>query len=256
MTSTNELVRDGRRLAVTVRGTGPPLVFAHGLSGTHEDATWLHAPAEAFRLLTPDLFGRGASFPAARVGDHSFEEHAADVMAILDHHDADQAIVAGVSFGAAVATAFAIAYPERVRALVLLASAFGGERDPMGEGDLERYGALADRMAIEGVRSVAESEAVRTGSKRPIERWTQHDDQSLIAFMRAVPVYRPFDRASDLAKITVPTLVVSGNDEIHTPELSRSYAESIPDATFIRPGASLVRTVDVFLARFRATPEG
>ena len=236
-----------------MRGTGPPLFFAHGLSGTHSDAAWLHAPAEGFRMITPDLFGRGASFPAARVEDHSFEAHAADVTAILDHHDADQAIVAGVSFGAAVATAFAIAYPERVRALVLLACAFGGKRDPMGEGDLDRYGALGDRMAIEGVRAVAESEAVRTGSRRPIERWTQHDDQSLIAFMRAVPRYRPFDRASELAEITVPTLVVSGNDEIHTPELSRSYAAAIPDATFVGPGAPLARTVDVVLSRVRAT---
>jgi pimeloyl-ACP methyl ester carboxylesterase len=236
---------------VAVQGTGPAFVFAHGLSGTHADTTWLSAPAAGFRLITPDLFGRGASFPAREVDDHTLDEHAADLLSILDHLGVEHAVVGGTSFGAAVALAFAVRHPARVRGLVLLASAFGSLDGTMEEGDLKRYGVLGDRMGAEGVRAVAESESARIGSVRPVQRWMQHDEASLVAFMRAVPRNRPIDRLSDLDVLTMPALVVSGDDEIHRPQLSEAYADALPDATLVGPSASLTEAVATFLDRFR-----
>jgi pimeloyl-ACP methyl ester carboxylesterase len=243
--------RSDRRLVVSVRGEGPPLFFAHGLSGTHLDAAWISGPADGFRVITPDLFGRGQSFPAPSIEGQSFDEHAADVSAILDHLGADDAVVGGVSFGAAVAVAFAVRYPARVRGLFLLASAFGSQHEAMGEGDLERYGVLGARMGAEGVRAVAESEAARIGSTRPIERWTQHDEESIVAWMRAVPRYRPFESVSDLERVTAPTLVVAGNDDIHRLELSEAYAAALPDAMLVGSSARLPEVVGRFLDGFR-----
>lgn len=243
--------RGDRVLFVSVRGEGPPFFFAHGLSGTHADTTWLHGISVGFRLITPDLYGRGRSASTGSVNGHRFGEHADDVAAILDELEAHEALVGGTSFGAAVAAAFAVRYPRRVRGLVLLASAFGARRDPMGEGDLERYRRLAERMENEGVRAVAEDEATRTGSTRPIERWTNHDEQSVVAFMRAVPSHRPFERAADLADVVCPALIYPGNDEIHTPELSASYASALPNATMVDPTTPLREAVGSFLGRFR-----
>lgn len=231
------LQRGDQRLFVYVHGDGPAFLFAHGLFGTHADASWLMERANGFTLVAPDLRGRGASRPSTAVEEHTFEAHAADLLAILDHFKIRQAILGGSSFGAAVAIAFTLRHLERVQALILIASAFGAERDSMGEGRLEAYGELAERIAAEGLKEVAASEAKRTSSDRPMTRWTQHDEVSLIAWLRAVPMYRPFKQVSDLHKAAVPALVVSGEDAIHTRELSRAYAEALPSATLVDAGS-------------------
>jgi pimeloyl-ACP methyl ester carboxylesterase len=201
-------------------------------------------------VIAPDLRGRGASIPAGIVERHSFGEHAADIQAILDRLEVSRAVIGGSSFGAAVATAFTLRHPERVDALILVASAFGALRDPMGEGNLDTYGDLADRIADEGLEAVAASEAARTGSTRPLQRWTQHDEASLIAWLRAVPMYRPFERKDDLRRIAVPALVVSGGDAIHTPELSAAYAGALPNATLVD---TLEEALGSFLDDFRGS---
>lgn len=240
--------RGARRLLVVVRREGPPIHFSHGLSGTHADNEWLARVTEGSTLITPDHYGRGASFPATDPGAHTFAEHALDVAAILDRFEVERAIVGGTSFGAAVATAFAVMFPERVRALILIACAFGPREDGTLEGDLDRYGKLADRMETDGVRTVAEQEAERAGSTRPIERWTQHDEASLIAWMRAASCERPVERFSDLQRVTAPALVVPGGDAIHRPELSRTYAAELPNVTVADGAAGLAETVSSFLS--------
>ncbi len=242
------VLRGTRRLFVVVRGEGPALLFSHGLAGTHVDTGWLSAIADGFTLVTPDHYGRGASAPGTDVDAHTFTQHALDVAAILDHLEIERAIVGGTSFGAAVATAFAVAFPQRVRALILLACAFGPREDSTLEGDLDAYRRLADRMDAEGVGTVAEQEAERSGSTRPIDRWTQHHDASLVAWMRAVPLDRPIERLADLQRVTAPVLVVPGGDAIHRPELSRAYAAALPNATLAEDASGLAQTVSAFLS--------
>lgn len=159
-------------------------------------------------------------------------------------------MLCGSSFGAAVAIAFALRQIKRVQALILIANAFGASHEQMGEGDLDSYGDLGDRIAAEGLEVVATSEAARTNSERPLTRWIQHDEQSLIAFLRAVPIYRPFERANDLRGVTVPTLVIPGEDAIHTPELSAAYADALPNAKFFK-GEGPEGAVKSFLDDFR-----
>ncbi|MBW3588670.1 MAG: alpha/beta hydrolase [Actinobacteria bacterium] len=240
------LHRGEQRLFVNVRGEeGPGLLFAHGLFGTHADASWISERAYGFTVIAPDLRGRGASRPAAKVEDHAFDAHAADILAILDRLDISRAVIAGSSFGAAVAVAFALRHLERVRALILISNAFGALHEQMGEGDLESYRSLADRIAAEGLAAVAASESERLGSSRPMTRWTQHDEDSLVAWLRAVPMFRPFERSADLQTVTVPTLVVSGGDAIHTRELSKAYADALPNATLVE-----AETLDDAVSKF------
>jgi pimeloyl-ACP methyl ester carboxylesterase len=225
-------------------------VFAHALFGTHADASWLEQAAAGFTLVAPDLRGRGKSRPSTDVEEHSFDQHSGDILTMLDDLEINRAIISGSSFGAAVAIAFALRHIERVQALVLIASAFGASYDEMGEGNLDSYGDLGDRIAAEGLEAVAASEAARTNSKRPLTRWMQHDEASLIAFLRAVPLFRPFERADDLRRVTAPALVVPGADAIHTPELSAAYADALPNATLFK-GETLQESVKSFLDDFR-----
>lgn len=236
-----------RELFVHVSGEGPAILFAHGIFGTHLDGSWLASAGTQFSVVAPDLRGRGRSSPARAIEDHTFEEHASDLAAILDHLKIDRAVVVGSSFGAGVALGFALGFPKRVQALALIASAFGARRDAMGEGELSAYADLGNRIAEEGLVAVATKESERTGSSRPLQRWTQHDEASVVAWLRAVPIYRPFETVADLHRVSRPTLIVPGADNVHTRELSEALARSLPTARFADGAMSLSEVVRDFL---------
>lgn len=229
------MVKSGRReLFVVVRGAGPPVVLLHGLFGTHADFDGMsRALVNEFAVITPDLRGRGRSSPVREVDQHKFEEHAHDVSVVLDHLGLDRVVMGGASFGAAVAVAVTLRHPERVRALLLLQSAFGPSLDAVAEGDLDAYRVLGDRIAQQGASAVADENAARSGSPSRAARWTQHDERSLVAWLRAVPRYRPMALWDDLAAVDVPVLVVPGQDAVHTHALSERYAAALPRSTLI-----------------------
>jgi abhydrolase domain-containing protein 6 len=112
----------GHRLAYLDRGRGDPLVCVHGFGGDKE--TWLMMAPWLPRRLRPvlvDLPGHGASSPVAPARATA-RAQAAALAAFLDAVGIDRAIVAGNSMGGGVALRFARDYPDRVRALVLVAS--------------------------------------------------------------------------------------------------------------------------------------
>jgi len=76
--------------------------------------------ADEFRLVAPDLRGYGQS-PATK-GTVTMAELAQDVWALLDELGMSAVAVVGLSMGALVAMEMAIARPERVWALGLVAA--------------------------------------------------------------------------------------------------------------------------------------
>jgi pimeloyl-ACP methyl ester carboxylesterase len=71
-----------------------------------------------FRTLALDLRGRGESDKPAT--GYTLADHAADVIALLDHLDIERATVLGHSFGALLTVYLGVKYPHRVARLVLL----------------------------------------------------------------------------------------------------------------------------------------
>ncbi|HEY6760145.1 MAG TPA: alpha/beta hydrolase [Baekduia sp.] len=69
-------------------------------------------------LLAPDLRGRGRS--ATLPGPYGVAAHVDDLIAVLDHAGARQAVLAGHSLGAYVVARLAAEHPERAAGLVLL----------------------------------------------------------------------------------------------------------------------------------------
>jgi pimeloyl-ACP methyl ester carboxylesterase len=114
-------VRGGERLFFGQwPGPAPTLVCLHGLTSTHRNiAAVARALDGALDVVAPDLLGRGVSsrLPA---GSYGMEAHARDVLALMDALEIDRAIVGGHSMGAYVATAVAVAAPDRVAGLALI----------------------------------------------------------------------------------------------------------------------------------------
>jgi pimeloyl-ACP methyl ester carboxylesterase len=112
----------GRRIAYRVLGSGSrTVVLTHGLLMDGRMYTKL-APALAergHRVVLPDMLGHGASDQPHDMQAYSMPQFGRDVVALLDHLDADRAVIGGTSLGANVALEVAVIAPERVQGLVL-----------------------------------------------------------------------------------------------------------------------------------------
>lgn len=111
-------------LAHDATGDGPPVVLLHGLGLSRAvfDPV-LPALSARFRVLRLDLRGHGASPAPSPPVPYS---HADDVVATLDALGLGRVDLAGQSLGGAVAVDLALAHPERVRRLALVAPALSG----------------------------------------------------------------------------------------------------------------------------------
>ena len=122
------------RIAYDVRGRGRPLVLVQGVGiGRWGWEPLVDRLARRFQVITIDNRGIGASDTPA--GHFTTRAMAQDVLAVLDHADIQQASVLGTSLGGMIAQELALAHPERVDRLVLVATLPGGPRSrpmPLG----------------------------------------------------------------------------------------------------------------------------
>jgi pimeloyl-ACP methyl ester carboxylesterase len=113
---------EGRRIAYQEYGDGPrSCVLIHGLLLSQK----MHRPlARALakrgnRVITVDLLGHGRSERPRDMNAYSMGQFAGQIVALLDHLEIDDAVIAGTSLGANVALEVAVMAPERARGLVM-----------------------------------------------------------------------------------------------------------------------------------------
>jgi pimeloyl-ACP methyl ester carboxylesterase len=115
-------------MAVHLRDEGPrtgpsPIVLIHGTSSSlHTWEGWAEALRARRRVIRFDLPGFGLTGPAPG-GDYTLPAYVRFVAALLDKLEVKRCVLAGNSFGGAVAWATALALPESVERLVLVDSA-------------------------------------------------------------------------------------------------------------------------------------
>ncbi len=112
----------GHRLAFTTYGEGARvIVLVHGLLLNQR----MHGPlARALadrgnRVVTLDLLGHGRSDRPPDMWRYSMTTFGAEVIALLDHLEVDEAVVLGTSLGAITALEAAALAPERLRGMVI-----------------------------------------------------------------------------------------------------------------------------------------
>ncbi|MER8653406.1 alpha/beta fold hydrolase [Mesorhizobium sp. M1078] len=133
-------------LYVAERGAGPKtVVLLHGFGGCHD--IWREVTASLgpdIRTLAYDLPGHGLSleFP----GSGPAKTAARAVLADIAARGIARVHVAGHSMGGAVASLMALAEPDRIGSLTLLAP--GGAGSEINGPLLRRYAAAADRREI------------------------------------------------------------------------------------------------------------
>lgn len=222
---------DGHEITYDDRGNGLPVIFVHGFP--HDRALWaqqLDGLAGHGRCIAPDLRGFGGS---GRRGPFSMDQYADDIACLMDHLELPQAVLAGVSMGGYVALAFWRRHPDRVRALILSDTRAGAD-DDAGRAKRRELIALANEV---GPRAVAArmldgmvGRSTRERSPEVVVELQRLMDRApvegVVGALEAM-MQRP-DSTPDLATITVPTLIITGDEDVTIPPReSRALHEAI-----------------------------
>ncbi len=112
-------------------GRGSPVVFIHGLGGSIYAWRKTVGPvlAAGFRVIAFD--NRGFGFSDKPAQGYTNAEYASLAVGFMDSLGLADAVLVGHSMGGAIAAEVAIAYPRRVRGLVLIDAAGRGIRSPL-----------------------------------------------------------------------------------------------------------------------------
>ena len=232
---------DGAMANVIELGEGPPLLFVHGLSGCWQN--WLeNLPhfARSHRVVAVDLPGFGAS--PMPPGEISISGYARFLERVCDALSIDAAAVVGNSMGGHIAAELAIASPQRVERLMLVAAA-GITAEQIQRNAVMTGGrvvaAIATRSAARhaslarrpGTRRLALSFVVRHPEllSAPLahELMEGSGKPGFLPALEAVLTHRISER---LPQIACPTSVLWGTDDHVIPARdAKRFGELIPD---------------------------
>jgi pyruvate dehydrogenase E2 component (dihydrolipoamide acetyltransferase) len=229
-------VADGVSLEVLAAGEGDPVLLLPGL-GTDASAFARQTPmlAERFRVLGVNPRGVGLS-DAPEADAYDVAQTAADAAATVE----GAVHVIGASLGAAAALELALTQPERVRSLVLITPfvtasprlvAIGeGWRRVAAEATAETLAAaLLPWFFSSGFLS---DEAARGRTLRGLAQTVARVPARTLDRMTAGMLEWSGSRADDLAKLSMPTLVVAAGEDLLTPD-APTLAEAIPTAKLL-----------------------
>ncbi|EOM74484.1 alpha/beta hydrolase [Rhodococcus rhodnii] len=229
-TATRWVSRDG--IAVDVRGDGVPVVLLHGIGGSARSCAALAelVTADGFRTYCWDAPGYGDSLDPEPGLDH-----ADALLGLFDELGIVSAHVVGTSWGGVIGAAAAITAPERLRSLVLADSTRGsGVSDDKASGMLSRV----EELGRLGAPAFAAARASRLVSPRcdSVVAAAVETDMARVripGYAAAAGYMARTDLGPALHRITAPTLVVVGEDDIVTGVAeSRLLADTIPGARF------------------------
>ena len=224
-------VIDGIDVGYDDVGSGLAVLFTHAFPLNRTMwAPQVSAMVERCRCVAADFRGFGDTAP---VGPYTMARYADDLAALLDHLRIDRAVVVGCSMGGYVAFAFWQRHASRVRAMVLADTRPGADTD---EGRARRQ-SLIDLARAEGSTAVANIQipslvGKTTRDRRPdtydaVHRMmAQAKPEGIVGALEAM-MARP-DSTPLMASITVPALIVVGDEDVPTPvQESRAMHDAI-----------------------------
>jgi non-heme chloroperoxidase len=226
-----------------------PIVFHHGwpLSSDDWDAQMLYFLAEGYRVIATDRRGHGRS---SQIGTgHDMDHYASDVSAVVEHLDLHDAIHIGHSTGGGQVARYIAQYGQpqgRVAKAVLVSAVpplmVKTEANPEGT-DISVFDGFREALAAnrsEFFQAVASGPFYgfnRPGatSSEPVVAnwWRQGMTGSAVAHYEGIKAFSETDQTEDLQAITVPVLVLQGDDDQVVPyqDAAVKQAELLSDAT-------------------------
>ena len=234
---------DGVRLHVEEAGDGSPVLFVHEFAGDHR--SWepqVRALSRRYRCIAYSARGYPPSDVPEDAAAYSQDRAVADAIAVLDALDVDRAHVVGLSMGGFATLHLGLRHPGRARSLVVAACGYGAQPERQNA-FREESNVIADAFAGEGAAEVAKRYAVGPArvqfqNKDP-RGWAEfathlagHSSIGSAMTMRGVQGARPslYDLTDGLAALSLPTLIVAGDEDEGVLEPSLMLKRTIPAA--------------------------
>lgn len=201
----------------------PPVLVLHGGMGFIESMHYqISALAPSHFVVAPDSRGHGRSSDAD--APITYEQMAADMLALMDELGIEKADIVGWSDGGIIGLIIAMEHPDRVRRLVTIGANFS----------LDGLSSMPPESAAELGEALAPARDFYINVAPDPSRWPVFAEK-VLHMWRTSPNYA----AADLGRIGAPVLVMAGEHDSIKREHTESMAYAIPDATLdIVPGAS------------------
>ncbi|MBO1076891.1 alpha/beta fold hydrolase [Roseomonas marmotae] len=236
------LRRPDCRVYYEATGSGPALVFAHGLGGNHM-SWWQQVAHFAATHCCVTFSHRGFAPSDTPPGGPEPAAYAGDLEALIAHLELKDPVVIGQSMGGWTGIDLALSRPGLLKALVL--SATSGPIDPRQTGaagaaafaawsehaaEALREGAMRGIHPAIGLRAAEEQPALHF-LYRAIDELSAELDKETLRRRLIAGRTRP---ASDLSGITIPTLWITGAEDVVFPSPVAPYmAAAMPHARHI-----------------------
>jgi pimeloyl-ACP methyl ester carboxylesterase len=218
-------------IGYTDEGRGVPLLFVHGFPLSR--GAWqkqIDTLRSSHRTIAPDLRGFGES--ETGTGPVTMAQYAEDLHALVQQLKTGPVVLIGHSMGGYVSFAFLRQYPEMVRGLILVGTKSGNDTPEAAAGRR----ATAEKVQAKGIEVVIEAMAPKMLAADNHDRAMAEEVRGFMTPSKPAGVIgallgmaeRP-DATAELARISVPTLVVSGADDtLIPPTESEKLAQVIP----------------------------
>jgi len=245
-------LKDGR-LYYDEKGAGPSLVLLHGAWASHRWWKWQVPELSGhYRVVAPDMRGHGRSTDLG--GGYGIPVFVSDLEALLQGLGIHEAALVGWSMGGMIALQYALQFPAKVKALVLVATR--GHRNPAMRPRIlfqylrtilhllmaftaprkyDRGGTLSgaeDRGWIQReTRKMLSSEAPQEVFEWMVSELMEHPRRNYLEIARGL---WHWGAGEALKEICTPTLIMVGEkDPWAPPRFSRLLHEAMPNSRLL-----------------------
>ena len=234
---------DGVRLYYEEAGQGAPIVFVHEFAGDYRAyETQMRYFSRRYRCIAFNARGYPPSDVPTDRSKFSQDRATDDIRAVLDALALDKAHVVGISMGGFATLHFGLRYAARARSLVVAGCGYGAE-----PGKRDQFHAETDRTIAniekDGMNVIAASYGsgptrVQLLNKDPrgfaeyLRQFEAHSPLGAVNTLLGVQNRRPsfYDLTAEMARMQVPTLIMSGDEEEPCLEVNLLMKRTIPSA--------------------------
>lgn len=234
---------DGVRLYFEEAGQGDPIVFVHEFGGHHLSwETQMRWFSRRYRAITYQARGWPPSDVPEKVESYSQARAADDIADVMKGLGIDRAHIVGLSMGATAALELAIRHPGKGLSITAAGAGSGATRDPE---EKKRFAAEAvdvagmiekEGMEALGKRYLSAPSRQQLLAKDPrgfaefYRQFVEGASQGRALTMRGIQSRRApmFEREAELKAIRDPVLIVCGDEDDATLEVSLFMKRTIP----------------------------
>jgi 3-oxoadipate enol-lactonase len=233
------LNRPGCRIYYEVTGSGPAIIFAHGLGSNH--LTWWQQVPHLSNRYTCVTFAHRGYPPGSQIGVPDPNEFAGDLAALIEHLQLPDVRLVAQSMGGQTSIEYILAHPQhKVRALILASTSGSIHRPSVPLSDpqlLPQWNRTAAAARAEMARrGIAPPAGERMAREQPMLHFLYREianasnafDREELRKRNAALHTRPPDV---LRGFSMPTLFITGGeDTTYPPFLSDALAALMPSA--------------------------